>query len=253
MSVRKIIQIDEELCNGCGECVPACAEGAIQIIDGKARLMADNLCDGLGACLGDCPEGALKIIDREADEFDELAVEQQTAPVRPTAPKPAPAPHPHAFGGCPSARVLQFGDQPPAPQRGSGGPEQSALGHWPIKLRLVPPGAPFLKGRDLVLAADCVGFAFTGTNSELLAGNAVVIGCPKFDDFETDLQRLTATLRQSDVRSLTVAHMEVPCCHAYVHLARQAVAASGKDIPVRRVEIAMGGQVKPQARQSLLG
>ena len=117
----------------------------------------------------------------------------------------------------------------------------------------MPPGAPFLAGRDLVLAADCVGFAFAGTNAQLLPGNAVVIGCPKFDDFEADLARLTAILRQSDVRSLTVAHMEVPCCHGYVHLARQAVAASGKDLPVRRIEIGMGGRVKNPAHQSLLG
>jgi len=250
MGIRKIIQIDEDLCTGCGECVPACAEGAIQIIDGKARLMADKMCDGLGACLGDCPEGALKVIEREADGFDEAVLGSHHD--HPSAPAPAPAPHVHA-GGCPSARVVQFSQPAPAPGPSPAASAPSALGHWPIKLRLVPPQAPFLDGRDLVLAADCVGFAFAGANSELLPGNAVLIGCPKFDDYEADLQKLTAILKTADVRSLTVAHMEVPCCHGYVHLAKQAIAASGKDIPFDRIELSLDGHRKEAAHQSVLG
>ncbi len=249
MGVRKIIQIDEDLCTGCGECVPSCAEGAIQIIDGKARLVADNLCDGLGACLGDCPEGALKVIEREADQFDEAAVDEHLEKIDAPAPAPLPGPHPHS-GGCPGARVVQFGQAAPQP---AAAPTPSNLGHWPIKLRLVPPQAPFLNGKDLVLAADCVGFAFAGTNSELLPGNAVLIGCPKFDDFEADTAKLAAILQAADVRSLTVAHMEVPCCHGYVHLAKQAIARSGKDIPLRRIELSLDGRQKNAAQQSILG
>lgn len=254
MGVRKIIQIDEDLCTGCGECVPSCAEGAIQIIDGKARLVADKLCDGLGNCLGDCPEGALKVIERDAEEFDEAAVEEHLEKTEaPHAPLAAPAPHPHA-GGCPSARVVQFGQAAgrAAPEPAAG-PTPSNLGHWPIKLRLVPPQAPFLNGKDLVLAADCVGFAFSGTNAELLPGNAVLIGCPKFDDFEADTAKLAAILKAADVRSLTVAHMEVPCCHGYVHLAKEAIARSGKDIPFHRIELTLDGHPKQAAQQSILG
>jgi NAD-dependent dihydropyrimidine dehydrogenase PreA subunit len=254
MSVRKIIKIDEDLCDGCGECVPSCAEGAIQIIDGKARLMGENLCDGLGACLGDCPQNALLVIEREADEFDEAAVEQHMRNLETEkAPSPAPAPHPHA-GGCPSARVVQF-DQAPKQQASAqstaSGP--SGLGHWPIKMRLVPPGAPFLKGKDLVLAADCVGFAYAATNQALLPGNAVLIGCPKFDDPEADLQKLTEMLSQADIKSLTVAHMEVPCCHGYVYMAQQAIKLSGKDIPFKRIELTLDGKVKPTKSQSIMG
>jgi Pyruvate/2-oxoacid:ferredoxin oxidoreductase delta subunit len=231
---RKIIQIDEARCDGCGLCVPACAEGAIRIVDGKARLVSDPRCDGLGACLGECPQDALRIVEREAEEFDESLV-----PPPPTAPA---RPHAHGGAGCPSTRLVQLACAP-APGASPAGELRSALGHWPVKLRLVPPHAPFLDGAELVLAADCVPFAFPALHRDILPGRAVLIGCPKFDEPEPALERLTAILKTRDVRSLTVVHMQVPCCHGYLELAARALAASGKRIPFHRVEIALDGRV----------
>ncbi len=253
MALRKIIQIDEEKCTGCGECVPSCAEGAIQIIDGKAKLVSDNLCDGLGACLGDCPEDALTIIEREADDFDEHAVQQLISKNKTPSVLPS---HFHAHGGaCPSARVLEYDKNPqnesPALNT-TGARPVSALRHWPVKLKLIPPGAPFLKGADLVLAADCVGFAFAGVHSHLLPGKAVLIGCPKFDDFEAETNKLAAVLSSAGVKSLTVAYMEVPCCHGYVHMARRALAMSGKDIPLSLMEFSGDGKLKDPHKLSML-
>ncbi len=233
---RKIIQIDEERCDGCGLCVPACAEGAIRIVDGKARLVSDRHCDGLGACLGECPQGALHIVEREAEEFDEAPSAAQTQ-----------APHGHSLGGCPSARVVQFAPPERAAQPAPALP--STLAHWPVKLRLVPPHAPFLRGADLVLAADCVPFAWAGLHQDILPGRAVVIGCPKFDEPGPALERLTAILRDAGVRSLTVVHMQVPCCHGYLQQAAQALAASGKHIPLQRVEISLDGRVLHDTRE----
>lgn len=256
--IRKIVRIDEEKCNGCGECVPSCAEGAIQIIDGKARLLADNLCDGLGACLGDCPLGAITIEEREADEFDEEAVEEhlKAAAPAPRAAHAAPASAPG--GGCPSARVQSFapaaGGCPsarviggplaaaPAPTAG-GAPAPSRLAQWPVQLHLVPPSAPFLRGADLLLAADCAPFAYPDFHETLLKGKALLIACPKLDDTSPYLDKLTAMLSQNDIRSLTVVHMEVPCCSGLIHLARQALAASGRDIPLHTVRVGIRGEL----------
>lgn len=240
--MRKIIKIDEELCDGCGMCVPSCAEGAIQIIDGKARLVGDTLCDGLGACLGECPQGALSIEEREADDFDEAAATPHAAP----APKAAAAAHAgHGASGCPSARLMKLREGPRAPAQPAAGPSVSALEHWPVKLRLVPPQAPFLKGADLLLVADCVPFAMADFHDSLLSEHAVVIGCPKFDDYADSRQRLVDILRHSGVRSLTVVHMEVPCCHGYWRMAQEALEAAGKPaekIELRRVEVAIRGE-----------
>ena len=252
-TTRKIVHIDEELCNGCGACVPSCAEGALQIIDGKARLVSEVYCDGLGACLGECPTGAITIEEREAEEFDEELVKehlarQQPAKVEEDLPCGCPGPSVQEFGrtaapaaGCPSARVTQFGGGATPAARSA--PLPSALGHWPVQLTLVPPRAPFLQGADLVLAAHCVPFVYAGFHQDFLRGHSLVIACPKLDDFEAHLSKLTAILKQSDVRSLTVVHMEVPCCFGLVQMARQAAAASGKNIPVREVTIAVRGEV----------
>ncbi len=256
--LRKIVKIDEEKCNGCGLCVPSCAEGAIQIIDGKARLVADNLCDGLGACLGDCPQDAITIEERNADAFDEAAVEehlQQSVQAVPLKHQPAPALHgggcPSAqvrsfappAGGCPSARLASF-DRPPAADRPAAGPAPSRLAQWPVQLHLVPPTAPFLRGADVLLAADCAPFAYADFHEELLKGKALLIACPKLDDTAPYLDKLTAMIRESQVRSLTVVHMEVPCCSGLLHLARRAIAESGREIPLETVCIGIRGERK---------
>ncbi|MEJ2202329.1 MAG: 4Fe-4S binding protein [Desulfuromonadaceae bacterium] len=260
--IREIVKIDEEKCNGCGECVPGCAEGAIRIVDGKARLVADNLCDGLGACLGHCPMGAISIEKRAAEEFDEAAVAQHlTATQQPvssvagkgqggcpsarvhsfTAAKPAV--HGHG-GGCPSARLMNFAPQAESQLADSGGSRPSQLRQWPVQLHLVPPTAPFLQDAELLLAADCVPFAYADFHRDMLQGKALLIGCPKLDDGKAYLQKLTAMLQQNDIRSLTVAHMEVPCCSGLIALARQALAASGKDIPLETIRIGIQGERK---------
>ena len=235
--LRKIIQIDEELCDGCGQCVPDCAEGSLQIIDGKARLVADKLCDGLGACLGACPTGALKIIEREADEFDEEAVEHFLAG------KAQAAPAPPATGGCPSARLQNFAPMSPcqaanAPATQSG----SALTHWPVQIRLIPPTAPFLENCDLLVAADCTAFAYANIHNDFMKNRVTLIGCPKLDRADY-AEKLTAILTENDVRSVTLTRMEVPCCGGLEHAAWEALRASGKFLPWQVVTISIDGKI----------
>jgi NAD-dependent dihydropyrimidine dehydrogenase PreA subunit len=257
--IREIVKIDEDKCNGCGECVPGCAEGAIQIIDGKARLVADNLCDGLGACLGHCPMDAIRIEKRAADEFDEAAVEQHLGQAHGSASAG------HGSGGCPSAQVRSFeAEQPVAPKHGGGcpsarlmnfdrqpeaaaeetGTRQSQLRQWPVQMHLVPPTAPFLKDADLLLAADCAPFAYADFHKDFLQDKALLIGCPKLDDGQAYLQKLTAMLQGNNIRRLTVVHMEVPCCSGLIAIARQALAASGKNIPFETIRIGIQGDRK---------
>jgi len=233
--VRKIVKIDEEKCNGCGICIPACAEGALQIIGGKARLIKEQYCDGLGACLGECPQDAITIEEREAEEFNEAAVEHHLHPKEHV--------HDELPCGCSSATVTQF--ERHASKEVAVTAQPSMLGHWPVQLTLVPPSAPFLKGANLVLAADCVPFAYSGFHQDFLQDSALVIACPKLDDFEAHLEKLTEILRQSEPKSITVIHMEVPCCSGLAHMARQAILASGKDIPLREVTIGIKGNRKP--------
>lgn len=253
--MRKIIRIDEEKCNGCGVCVPSCAEGAIQIVDGKARLVAEKFCDGLGACLGECPEGALAVIDAVADDFDEEAVkahlgatgrEPHGAPAA-AAARPAPA---QAGGtlpcGCPSAQLQTFAPRTPCEkanvplQRPSTG--ASALTHWPVQIHLVPPTAPFLKGADLLVAADCTPIAYPHFHSDLLAGKTVLVGCPKLDDAQAYVDKFAAIFAQAGIRSLTIAVMEVPCCQGLPAIIRKALAQSGKQIPLSVVTISTRGE-----------
>jgi ferredoxin len=232
--LRKIIRIDEEKCNGCGVCVPACAEGALQIVDGKAKLISETYCDGLGACLGECPQGAITIEEREADDFDEEAVKR----------------HQHEEElredqlpcGCPGSSVSQFERrQPFAISPDFVAAQPSMLRHWPVQLTLVPPVAPFLQGADLVLAADCVPFAYAGFHRDFLQDHALLVACPKLDDYQAHQRKLIDILRRSDVKSLTVVYMEVPCCSGLVHMAKQAIEASGRDIPLREVMVGIKG------------
>ena len=247
--LRKIVKINEELCNGCGLCVPACAEGAIKIVDGKAVLDADNLCDGLGACLGECPQNAIQIIEREADEFDEAAVERHLQTigraVHPAPPATTAASNGHhGHGGCPGSRAMTL--TPPAASTGTGttANQPSQLRQWPVQLHLVPTSAPYLQGADLLIAADCVPFAYADFHRNLLAGKVVLVGCPKLDDNQFYLQKLTELFRTVDLRSITVARMEVPCCGGIAMAARQALAASGKEIPLQDVIIGINGTIK---------
>ncbi len=252
MAIREMVVIDEEKCDGCGLCVPSCAEGAIQIIDGKAKLISDNLCDGLGACLGDCPQGAITIEKREADEFDEEAVEKRLKTIG-----RAPEPHHSASvtaGGCPSAQVQSFGGcpssqikslAPAATTTGDvAGQRPSELRQWPVQLHLVPPTAPFLKDADILLAADCVPFAYADFHKDLLKNKALLIACPKLDDGQAYINKLSQMFSQGEIRSLSVAIMEVPCCSSLVAIVRQALANSGVTIPLEIVTISVGGEIK---------
>lgn len=230
--IRKIIEIDEESCNGCGQCVPSCAEGALEVVDGKARVVRDMYCDGLGACLGECPTGALRIIEREADEFDEEAAMAYVAARGGEAPA-APA---RPAGGCPGAGMATFAPAAPA---APGEASPSLLGHWPVQIRLAPPDAPFLRGKRLVLAADCAAVAHPDFHRDFVGGNAVLMGCPKFDgDYA---ERLAALFRYSGVAEVVVARMEVPCCMGLADAARRAHSACGRD-DLELTEIVVGRQ-----------
>ena len=246
--LRKIITIDQDKCDGCGLCVPSCAEGAIKLVNGKAVLSADNLCDGLGACLGDCPRDAIKIEEREADEFDEGAVEKHLAAQGKPAPVHNPAPvaahgHGGGGGGCPGSRAMSFAPPEVAVSVPTGS-QQSQLGQWPVQLHLVSTTAPYFQGADLLITADCVPIAYAGYHEDFLKGKAVVMGCPKLDDNNFYIQKLTELFTKSDIKSITVLKMEVPCCGGIGMAAQQALAASGKQIPLKVVTIGIQGQIK---------
>lgn len=240
---RKIIKIDEELCNGCGQCVPDCAEGSLQIIDGKARLVADKLCDGLGACLGSCPTGALQIIEREADEFDEEAVEHFLASLKKEQPTVPGQPS----GGCPSARLQTLQPMTPCQMANVPGPQAgSALAHWPVQIRLIPASAPFLENCDLLVAADCTAVAYAGLQKDFLAGRVVMMGCPKFDDQQLYVDRFTEIFRTRKLKSLTILIMEVPCCHSMLQIVKTAVDAAKPQFPIRHAIVTTRGEIKEE-------
>ncbi len=241
MAVRKIVKIDENKCDGCGVCVPSCAEGAIRIIDGKARLIDEKFCDGLGACLGECPQDAITIEERDAEEFNEQAVKSHLESARKveqeTAAGGAVGEHAGAAFGCPSATVATFEEEPEKAVDHRKQPCASRLSHWPIQLCLTPPHAPFFKDADLLIAADCVPFAYADFHEELLKGKTVVIGCPKLDEINFYVDRLTEIFRNAEIKSLTIAHMDVPCCSGIVWAARKALEQAGKDIPLSEVTV----------------
>lgn len=224
---RRIVRIDREKCNGCGQCVSACHEGAIRLVDGKAELVSDSYCDGLGACLGECPTGAITIEEREAAAFDEAAVARRLQARKREAAAAC-------GGGCPGARALQFGGRPssPAAPAGAAAPAASELTQWPVQLRLVPVNAPWWAGADVLLAADCVAVAVPDFHARLLRGRTVALMCPKLDDLSGYVEKLAAILAGNDVRRLTVARMHVPCCGGVVRIAQEAVRQSGKAIPI---------------------
>ncbi len=263
MSIREIVKIDEEKCDGCGLCVPSCAEGAIQIVDGKAKLVSEVFCDGLGACLGECPLDAITIEEREADNFDESAVEQHLAGLKEDAaqngskPSPAPPHHGHAAEAghppsCPSAVMRRF-DQPANASAANDAPtEPSQLGHWPVQLMLVPPQAPFLKNQDVLVCADCVPFTVPDFHSRYLAGRAVLVGCPKLDNLEFYHEKLKAIFAEAAPRKVTVLRMEVPCCGGIAQVAVDARNEVAPEIPLEIHTIGIRGDIQcdsaPDAR-----
>lgn len=248
-AVRKIIEIDEELCDGCGQCVPDCAEGSLKIVDGKAKLVADNLCDGLGACLGACPTGALNIIEREADDFDEVAVEKFLAEEQ----KQSEEKKTEVMDcGCASTHIQSFPQASVspvsscktanAPKEIDGSAGDSALSHWPVQIRLVPASAPFLKNADLLVAADCTAVAVRNFQQNYLEGKSVMMGCPKFDDADSYVQRFAEIISTCNLKSLTVLLMEVPCCSAMGVIIQKAIERSGKTVPVEQITISTRGE-----------
>ncbi len=247
MSSRKIIEINEDLCTGCGDCVPNCAEGAIQIIDGKAKLVADLYCDGLGACLGHCPEGALKVIEREADGYDEEAVKKLLASQgREFVPQHASETEaPKAPAACPSVGLKMLRETKAQPLADSDTP--SALGHWPVQLMLVPPTAPFLKNADILIASDCTAFAAPNFHSEYLAGKSLLIGCPKLDNGQQYLEKITEIFQEANPKSMSVLIMEVPCCQGMKMIVEKAAELSGTTVQVETTVLGIRGGVLQRA------
>ncbi|MGE5361012.1 MAG: ATP-binding protein [Bacteroidales bacterium] len=281
MAIREIIQIDEELCDGCGECVPSCVEGALRVVNGKARLVSDVLCDGLGACLGHCPTGALKVISRAAPDFDEVAATAHATSHRPIAARPARtiavAAHSHAGGGCPGSRVQNFADDAsrpaaparhpanlgfiglksqmpttpldrPAPATAEPGRTDlagrgSKLRQWPVQLHLLPPTAPFFRDRHVLLAADCVPVAVGDFHESFLDGRSLAIACPKLDQHQdVYVDKLAAMIDEGGILSLTVAIMEVPCCGGLVRLAQAALERADRKVPLTVERLSIRGE-----------
>ncbi len=236
--MRKIIQIDEELCNGCGQCVPACEEGAIEIVNGKARLVAEKYCDGLGACLGECPTGALKIVEREAEDFDEEAVHEYLS--RKKAEKAQPV-----VRACPSSKVMNLG---PSTCECANRPDflkekESLLGHWPIQIRLIPPHAPFLKDGDLLVVADCAAVACPDFHERFVGGKIILMGCPKFDDQQEYVEKFKEIFIKNNISSLSTVIMEVPCCSTMLGILRRALKDAGKDHAINYTVVGIKGPI----------
>lgn len=237
--IRKIIEIDRKRCDGCGQCVIACAEGAIEIIDGKATLVSDVYCDGLGACLGECPQGALKLVEREAEDFDPEAVEHYLEQKQAEqAAKPQAF---HAAPRCPSQQIhmLKKGQAPSRHPASAA----SALTHWPVQIRLIPPNAPFLQGADLLVAADCTAVAVPNFHEKFLNGRVVMIGCPKFDNIMDYVERFAKIFAQNTIDRATVLSMEVPCCSALLGAVRKGMEKAGKEVPLEEVVLGIQGDV----------
>lgn len=246
MAKRKIIKIDEDKCNGCGLCIPNCHEGAIKLIDGKARLVNDIFCDGLGACLGHCPQGAITIEERDAAPFDEKAVRKNKR---------------EEVCSCPGSKMVDMrGDKEGAigedkgrdgvrEGRGREGMREDKgrewkpeLTNWPVQIRLVPTNAPYLKGADVLVAADCVPFAYPAFHEKLLSGKVLLVGCPKLDDIELYKEKINEMVKNNGLKSITYARMEVPCCSGLAGLIREAIEISGKNIPFEEIVISIKGE-----------
>ena len=240
---RQIIHIDENKCTGCGLCVSACHEGALDLIDGKARLVRENFCDGFGDCLPACPAGAITFEEREAPTYDEAAVKKS----RETKKEKVEMKDMRREGGCPGSRVVQLKPTAAAPSAEGPAPMAfarpvSRLGQWPCQIKLVPVAAPFFKGAKLLVAADCTAYAYANMHEDFMKGKVTLIGCPKLDAVDyTD--KLTAILRENDIQSLTIVRMEVPCCGGLQRAAVNALKESGRFIPWQVVTISRDGKI----------
>ncbi len=237
MSKRKIVKIDEEKCTGCGLCSPNCAEGALKIINGKAVLVKEIYCDGLGACLGHCPEGAITIEERESAAFNEEETRKHLEEIKKKEAKKLPC-------GCPGTMVKTL----KVPKREGYGVKGvksvSELTNWPVQLKLVPVDAPYFKNSDLLIAADCVGFSYPDFHGDLLRGKPLIICCKKLDESEAYFEKLAEIFRVNNLKSVTVAHMEVPCCFGLNHIVSEALKLSGRKIPVKEITIGIRGDIK---------
>jgi NAD-dependent dihydropyrimidine dehydrogenase PreA subunit len=234
--LRKIVQINEEKCDGCGLCIGACHEAALQLVNGKAKLVSDNLCDGLGACLPDCPRGAINIIEREAVAFDEAAVERHTAGSQPAENVPPLA------CGCPGSTakaIKRAGTANPHTAL----PAVSELQQWPCQLQLVPAGAAYFDNAHLLVTADCAAYAYANMHADFMRNKITVIGCPKLDHADY-AAKLTQILQLHEIKSVTVVRMEVPCCGGLVNAVKEALTASGKMIPWQVAIIGTDGTVR---------
>lgn len=249
--VRRVIEIDREKCNGCGKCVTACHEGAIQLVNGKAELVSDTYCDGLGDCIGDCPVDAIKFVEREADPYDEAAVKARLA----AQGRPHNAPHQgcpgsmarslnHPAGGCPGSAARNLSGTA-AVDTAEAEPAVSRLANWPLQIRLVPESAPYLAGAELVLAADCVAFATPNFQQRFLRGDGKVclIGCPKLDDSEFYVEKLARIIEANKPSGIRVVRMEVPCCGGMTRIAQEAVKRAGSDLTVNISIVTLNGNV----------
>ncbi len=244
--IRNIVEIDEELCDGCGMCALACAEGALEIKEGKARLVSESYCDGLGACISGCPQGAVRVIERESEEFDPEAVERRLEQQKSAGQGPEERKELSAACACPSARIETF-VRGPLPSEEQAPREldavQAKLSHWPIQIRLVPPDAPFLKGADLLVVSDCAPVAYPNFHRKFIRGKAVLLGCPKFDDTQEYVKKFAEIFRVADIRSVTVIDMEVPCCSALPAIVQRGIQEAGKGIAIEEVVISVRGEV----------
>ncbi|MCX7904143.1 MAG: 4Fe-4S binding protein [Caloramator sp.] len=238
--IRKIVHIDEEKCNGCGLCIPNCAEGALQIIDGKAKLVKDSFCDGLGACLGHCPQGAITIIEREADDFDEKAVEEHLKNMEKELNKESHTHYAHHHVGmCPGSMMRQMNRE----DKTENVKVTSKLRQWPVQLALVSPSAPYLYRSDLLIAADCTAYAYGNFHNDFIKDKTVVVGCPKLDDNDYYTEKLTEIIKNNDLESITVVKMEVPCCSGISMAAKVARDRAKVNIPIKVVTIGIDGDI----------
>jgi ferredoxin len=275
MAKRKIIKIDEDKCTGCGECIPNCPEGALQIIDDKARLISDLFCDGLGACIGHCPEDAITVEEREAEPYDEKKVMGNIVKQGNNVIKahlehlkehgeegylkqaldvlkkkgiqvPHHDVHAHGHAGCPGSKMMDLkkGKKPQRKGKLSYSGE-SQLTNWPVQIMLVPPFAPYLDNADLLIAADCVSFTYPGFHDDFLKGKVLLIGCPKLDNIDLYREKITQIVKERNIKSITHPHMEVPCCFGLVDVIKSAIAQSGKKIPFKEVVISIKGERLP--------
>ncbi len=276
MAKRKIIKINVEKCNGCALCIPNCPEGALQIIDGKARLISDLFCDGLGACIGNCPQGAITIEEREAQKYDEKKVMANIVPqgenvirahlkhlkehkagvylqeamdylkenkVKVNLKDFSPATEGKTLCGCPGARLMDLKKETRlSTAEHTDAKTASELSHWPVQIMLLPALAPFFEGADLLIAADCVPFAYADFHRDLLKGKVLLVGCPKLDNLKIYQEKLNQVFQNNNVRSVTYAHMEVPCCAGFIPVIKSAIAQSGKQIPFNEITISIKGE-----------